>query len=260
MAQNCIAQVAFSTCSYLTSTRSPRARIVKEALETWDGLLDLGFCRRFFVDDRSPSCSATNALLMTSVSSKFDDIRYTPFCHPPHSNFGIVYSFDIADAPYILHLDDDVKVRGSRQKLLQTIQQAVELMDNDSNLLGINLLTLDKPDESQKQWKPKLDYSRDPSNSFAHPAKFFGTCASLIRRDLLNKMTLDEVISLGDAQPAGWEESVSHDTKQFLVSQSTTPFFVDQEAWSVTASSSFGLRKQAKAIRRQAKAIIKKLT
>lgn len=244
MSQNGIRRVAFSTCSYLKATRSSRARIVKNALETWEDLLDLEFCRRYFIDDRSPNCAATNTLLMTSVASKFDEIQYTPFDHPPHSNFGIVYSYDIADTCYVLHLDDDVQVRGSKKEILDTIANAVEIMDNDEEILGINLLTLDRSDGGQDPWKPKHVYSRAPESGFGHPAKYFGTCSSIIRRSLLKNMTLDDVISHGNAQPSYWERIVTRDVKQFLVAQCPTPFFVDQEAWSVTATAVFGLREQ----------------
>lgn len=218
----------------MKSTKSRRASIVKESISTWTELLRYDFKDRYFVDDRSKNYSGIKILEQSSVAGKFDQIHVFPFSHAQHSNFGIVYSIEIANSSYVLHLDDDVMIKGTRSELIEYINKCVKLLDADKNILGINVLTLQLDLEAQKPWHPEKEYG--DNSGFSHPYQFFGTCACILRRELLQRMSLDDVIANGPKQPKHWERIVSQDKHQFLVANAETPFVAHPKAWTITAT------------------------
>jgi hypothetical protein len=228
--------LTFTTCCYLTSTTSPRAKIVKKCFDTWESLLSLDFAQKCFVDDRSTNSAGINILKETKIAEAFDVVYYVPFSHPPHSNFGIVYSYDIAITKYILHIDDDVIVAGTHAEISNLIERAILILETDPSILGINLLNLSNPMNEQMRWAPSKAYDHDTSNTFCHPVKYFGTCAGIIRRELLGRLSLRDVIAYGANQPAHWEKIISKTSDEFLVINKTSPFSVPPEAWKIQAT------------------------
>jgi len=242
-----LSKISFSTCCFLKSVRSRRASIVKESIGSWTELLEYEFKNRYFVDDRSENYTGLKTLEHSKVAGKFEQIHYFPFAHAPHSNFGIVYSLEIANSPYILHLDDDVITRSSKLEISEFIQKCIKILDEDKNILGINILTLDS---KMAQWLPENRYEQDINGDFSHPREFFGTCACIIRRDLLKLVSFNQIVSHGTNQPMHWERMVSQNTNSFLVSNVATPFLAHPEAWTTNATSRTKIKKIARKIRR----------
>jgi len=247
-------KLGFSTCSYLHTLRGPRARIVRHALGTWGGLLSLPFQRRVFLDDQSPDCNAIRNLAAAGCLTAFDGVHYCSFAHPPHSNFGIVLSYELTDTPYILHLDDDVEVTGAVNASRAFVEEALHVLDTDPAILGINLLTLtDVAFDTQGLWKPDAPYDGPGGGPFAHPKAYFGTCASLIRRELLDVVGLDAIRGWGAEQPAHWERLVSRDPGAFLVSTAPTPFSVSQASFFDKSTTDRTWRQRARFRLRQSR-------
>lgn len=236
-------KLSFATCTYLRSPRGARAKLVQRAIETWGPLLGLPFYRKIFLDDRSSSCSGIRTLLATNVADKFDEIHYSSLNHPPHSNFGIVMSYTLCGTEYVLHFDDDVAVVGSLQECRSFIEKMLQIMEEDPTIMGINCLTLDR---KQFWWKPGKGYRLDPEGTFAHPSKLFGTCAGLIRRELLERVSLEDVVNWGSRQPATWEQLVSDVPASFLVAVCPTPFRVEDLAWTTRSTSAVSIRRKVR--------------
>ena len=238
-------KTSFCTCCYLSSLSNYRASLVRNAIKTWEQFLELPFGEKVFLDDASPDINGIRLLKQTNTLNKFDNVSYNTLIHAPHSNFGILSSMEICRSEYILHLDDDIKVTASYEDCRKFLEAALEALEKDENLLGINLLTM--PNEFDKNWFPGNDYSG--SDIFAHPKKYFGTAACLIKRKLLERVSLADIINWGEKQPHTWEVLVSDDAASFLVSKVTTPFGLDLDAWvhhSVTNKSWRGIKKRMK--------------
>lgn len=242
-----MSKISFSTCCFVKSVRSRRASIVKESIGTWTGLLKYEFKKKYFVDDRSENFSGLKILEQSNVAGKFDQVHFFPFTHAPHSNFGIVYSIEIASSPYILHLDDDVIIKSSESEISEYIDKCIKILDEDKKILGINILTLDA---EMAQWLPENRYEQDICGDFSHPRQFFGTCACIVRRDLLKLVSFDQIVSHGSNQPMHWERMVSRNTDNFLVSNIATPFVAHPEAWATNATSRSKIKKIANKLRR----------
>lgn len=242
---NLFGKTSFCTCSYLSELNNRRASLVRGAIQTWDKLLELPFAEKIFLDDGSPDVNGIRLLKQSNYLNKFDDVRYNSLVHPPHSNFGILSSMTVCQGDYIFHLDDDIRVTASYEDCLKFLEQSIDILDKDEKILGINLLTM--PKEFQKEWFPANDYPG--SNVFAHPNKYFGTAACLIKRTLLERVSLTDIINWGEQQPHTWEVLVSDDASSFLVSKEKTPFGLDLDAWvyhSVTNKSLRGIKKRLK--------------
>jgi hypothetical protein len=192
-------------------------------------------------------------MLASSAENSFDTIEYVPFRHPPHSNFGIVYSLSLARTPYVLHLDDDVRVEWDAENCVDFILSATDALEKDPTILGINCLNQRPigPWSPRDEWLGTRPYLGDPSGTFQHPGKYFGTCASLIRRDLVERVPLSQIRSLGASQPDFWEKMVSRSTNEFLAASGETPFRVDAEAWTMRATHLPGRLAEARALIRR---------
>lgn len=59
---------------------------------------------------------------------------------------------------------------------------------------------------------------------YSHPRKYYGTAASIIRRELLDRVPLEQIVSWGSNQPANWEKLVTNSTKNFATGPLKTPF------------------------------------
>lgn len=219
------AKTSFCTCSYIKSLRDHRASLVRNSIDSWNEFLELPFVERIFLDDGSPDVNGIRLLKSSKSINKFDEVRYNTLIHPPHSNFGIVYSMNICRGEYILHLDDDINVTGSYQECLNLLTKCLEILEQDESILGINLLTM--PKEFRQEWFPGEDYKDD----FAHPQKYYGTAACLIRKTLLEKVSLADIINWGAQQPNYWEVLVSDSASSFLVSKVPTTFGLNLDAW-----------------------------
>lgn len=237
------AKTSFCTCCYLKSLRDYRASLIRSSIETWDKLLEIPFAEKIFLDDGSPNVNGIRLLKSTKNINKFDEVRYNTLIHPPHSNFGIVYSMNLCQSEYILHLDDDINVTGSYQECLNLLERSLEILEQDENILGINLLTM--PKEFQPEWFPGEDYKDD----FAHPKKYYGTAACLIRRKLLERVTLADIINWGEQQPHTWEVLVSDKASSFLVSKVPTTFGLNLDAWVYHSVSKNNLRSIKKRVK-----------
>lgn len=220
-------KTSFCTCSYLKSLRNRRASLVRNALKSWDEFLEIPFTERIFLDDGSPNINGIQLLKSSNVIHKFDEVKYNTLLHPPHSNFGIVNSMALCKGEYILHFDDDINVTGSYEECLNLLERGIDILDKDESILGINLLNM--PREFEKNWFPDQDYSG--SGIFAHPKKYFGTAACLIKKKLLEKVSLTDIIEWGSQQPDIWEILVSDDVSSFLIAKDSTPFGLDLDAW-----------------------------
>lgn len=238
-------KTSLCVCSYMKSLRSHRASLVRGAVQTWDKFLELPFAEKIFLDDCSPEVNAIRLLKASDNFSKFDCVRYNTVVHPPHCNFGTLFSMSLCQGEYILHIDDDIRITASPEECLEFVERSIDVLDKDENILGINILTM--PNEFDKNWFPGQDYrGRD---DFAHPNKYFGSAASLIRKKLLDRVGLTDIINWGTQQPDVWEKLISHDPSSFLVSKVPTPFGLDLDAWvypSVTLNKWRVIKKQVK--------------
>jgi hypothetical protein len=225
---NSLSKISFCTCSYIKSLHHPRASIVRRAIQSWDNFLELPLAEKIFLDDGSPDINGIKILKLSNTLKKFDEVRYNTLTHPPHSNFGIIASMALCKSEYILHLDDDINVSGSFQDYINLLDRSIDVLDKDENILGINLLTM--PNEFDKDWFPGKDYCEN--GYFAHPNKYFGTAACLIKKKLLEKVSLTDIINWGEQQPGYWEKLVSDDVSSFLVTKVLTPFIVDVDTWA----------------------------
>lgn len=222
-------RVSLCICSYVKSPSTRRASIVQRAMQTWDQFLKLPFSEKIFLDDGSPDANGIRLLKLSNNVSQFSRIQYNTIPHPPHCNFGTLLSFSLCKEDYILHIDDDIFFASSYHDAQLFLERCIDVLDQDSSILGINLLTL--PEGISPHWSPNRDYALD--SSFAHPNEYFGTAASLIRRELLDKVTLAQVLEWGAQQPANWEELVSDNTSIFLIAKPKTPFEIDLDSWVV---------------------------
>jgi glycosyltransferase involved in cell wall biosynthesis len=207
-------------------------------MQSWENLLELPFVEKIFLDDGSPDINGIKALKLSLNLNKFNEVRYNTIIHPPHSNFGILSSMTLCRGEYILHIDDDIYITGSYQDYISIIEKSLNVLEQDKNILGINLLTM--PSEFDKRWFPGKDYSS--SDDFAHPNRYFGTAACLIKRKLLEKVSLADIRNWGQQQPEVWEILVSDDVSSFLVTKVPTPFGLDLDAWVYQSTSGINLR------------------
>lgn len=228
-------KTSFCTCSYLKSVRDYRASIVYRAMQGWHSLLKLPFAEKIFLDDSSPDFNGMRMLKYSNKLNDFDSVRYNTMLHPPHSNFGILMSMSLCKGEYIMHVDDDVKVSETERDCLNFLEHSLIIMQENKDILGINLMTPDFKSENTEPWTPGKDYPN--SNTFAHPKKYFGTAVCLIRRELLEKVSLADIFSWGSQQPNTWEQLVSDDTSSFLVSKVATPFTIEYDSWLFNSTS-----------------------
>jgi hypothetical protein len=228
-----LSKTSFCTCSYLKSLQHPRAAIVRGALQSWEQFLELPFAEKIFLDDGSLNINGIKTLRLSPIFQKFDEVRYNTIIHPPHTNFGIISSMNICRSDYILHLDDDIYITGSYPDYIEVMEKSLAVLEQDENILGINLLTM--PSQFDKDWFPDKGYWRN--DDFAHPHKYFGTAACLIKKKLLEKVSLADIINWGSQQPAVWEILISDDVSSFLVSKVPTPFVVDVDTWAYSSTS-----------------------
>jgi hypothetical protein len=235
---NLLRKTSFCTCSYLKSLRNRRADIVRDAIQSWDKFLELPFAEKIFLDDGSPDINGIKLLKSSNIIHKFNDVKYNTLVHPPHSNFGIVTSMSFCRGEYILHFDDDINVTDSYEHCFDLLERSLDVLDKDENILGINFLTM--PSQFEKDWFPDKDYSKN--NSFAHPKKYFGTAACLIRKKLLEKVGLIDIVNWGAQQPDMWERLVSDDASSFLVAKAPTPFGLELDSWVYQSTSTVSLR------------------
>lgn len=222
-------KTSFSTCSYIKSLRDYRALIVRRAIQSWAKVLELPFAEKIFLDDSSPDLNGIKLLQSSNQINRFDCVRYNTMSHPPHSNFGILISLNFCKSDYIFHLDDDIQIVGTHQDCINILEHGLTILNEDKNILGINLMHVDR--SAGGKWGPSKDYFG--SDVFSHPLQYFGNSASLIRRELLEVVSLKKIFTWGKKQPTNWEELVSNsdDTSSFLVAKVGTPFTVDNDAW-----------------------------
>jgi hypothetical protein len=226
-------ETSLCTSSYLKSLRSRRASIVKRAMQSWEKILELPFAEKIFLDDGSPSVNGIKMLELTKNIHKFDEVRYHTLLHPPHCNFGQLACMTLCKNKYIMHIDDDIRITGTAQDCLNFLESALSLLDKDENILGINIYTM--PDQFDKDWFPGKDYYG--RTDFAHPNKYFGNAICLMKKELLKKVSLADIINWGTQQPDGWEKLVSDDPAHFLVTKVPTPFGIEIDAWVVQSTS-----------------------
>lgn len=224
-------RLSLNCCSFLRSSLGPRAWVVRSAMKTWKALVPLPFQRRIFLDDRSKDCLGIRMLAGVGLLENFEEVRYQNVAHPPHSNFGIVQVLTMGDSEYIMHLDDDVHLSGTGDEIRDWITAALRVLAQDESLMGINLLR----DASASAWGGVEKYAAD--ERFAHPRQYFGTAASIIRRTLLDKVSIDQINAWGAQQPDVWERLVSDNPRRFLVARQPSPFVIQESAWLVTATS-----------------------
>ncbi|MDF5722953.1 MAG: hypothetical protein PUP91_21265 [Rhizonema sp. PD37] len=228
-------KTSFSTCSYIKSLRYQRASIARRAIQSWAKLLELPFAEKIFLDDSSPDFNALKVLQSSDEINHFDSVSYNTRSHPPHTNFGTVTSLNLCKSDYIFHLDDDIQIVGSHQDCLNILEHGLTILHEDKNIMGINLMHIDM--SAGGKWGPGKDYFG--SDVFSHPTQYFGNSACLIRRELLEVISLDQIFNWGKKQPAGWEELVSNTdkTSSFLVAKVATPFIVDNDTWLFKSTS-----------------------
>ncbi len=231
--------IAFSTCSYLKRRPGERAKMVFEAISTWKGLLNLPFAEKIFLDDRSAEFGGLRLLASTQLLDRFTRAEYCTVKHPPHSNFGIVRSLELASTPYIMHLDDDVYVSGTSDECRRLIDTAIHVMEQDPAIMGFNLLRLD-PSFHGEQWLKGEPYGKQ--TGLFHPKKYFGTAACLIRRTLLERVTFSQLELWGESQPGVWEALVTTDPRQFITGTSESPFYVKRTSYFFNATSEISTR------------------
>jgi hypothetical protein len=231
--------ITFSTCSYIKDISGVRGRMVRSAINSWAEMLQLPFAEKIFLDDQSPNSAALSLLDACSMRGKFSRVLYHDIKHPPHSNFGIVASMRLATTPFILHLDDDVFATGTLDEFRSFIELAAGLMEDDSSILGCNMLTVDKHIHGT-EWQPGKIYDRFPA--WSHPQKYFGTGACLVRRELLQRVTFEQLMAWGAAQPATWEQLVTKSPAEFLTGPLKTPFGSRDAAFLYSATANASLR------------------
>jgi hypothetical protein len=231
--------MAFSTCCYMKKHPGERAKMVFEAISSWKELLDLAFAEKIFLDDRSPEFSGLRLLTSTQLLDKFTRAEYCTIDHPPHSNFGIVRSLELTSAPYIMHLDDDVHVKGTPNDCKRLIDLAIDVMERDSTIMGFNLLNLD-PSFHGEQWLPGEPYQERAG--LHHPTRYFGTAACVIRRTLLERVPFSQLQLWGTLQPGVWEALVTDDTRQFITVLHGSPFSVKKTSYFFNATSEISTR------------------
>ncbi|MEH2453955.1 hypothetical protein [Nostoc sp.] len=228
-------KTSFSTCSYIKSLRDHRPVIVRRAIQSWAKLLELPFAEKIFLDDSSPDLNGIKLLQSSNQMNPFDCVRYNTRSHAPHCNFGTVISLNICKSEYIFHLDDDIQIVGSHQDCINILEHGLTILNEDKNILGINLMHVDR--SAGGQWGPNKDYFG--SDVFSHPVQYFGSSGCLIRKELLEIVSLEEIFNWGKKQPANWEElvSTSDNTSSFLVAKVGTPFTVDNDTWLFKSTS-----------------------
>lgn len=231
--------IAFATCSYLKSRPGDRAPMVFGAISSWKDMLDLPFAEKIFLDDRSPQCGALRLLASTNLLEKFTRAEYCATAHPAHCNFGYIGAVQLATTPYVLHLDDDVYVTGSRQQCKEIIDLAIRVMEEDRTIMGFNLLNLD-PSFHAKEFLPGEAYRKDLG--LYHPRKLFGNAVSIIRRDILERIPYSLLLERGENQLGGWENEVSVNTREFLVGDRPTPFEVESTSYFFSSTSEISRR------------------
>lgn len=231
---NFLQPVAFATCSYLKRRPGARKAMVLRALTSWGDLLDLPFAEKIFLDDRSPDLGALRLLASTHLLEKFTRVEYCSVAHPAHCNFGYVGAVQLAASPYILHLDDDVSVTGSPQECAQWIDLAIRVMEEDPKIMGFNLLHLD-PSFHGPDFLPDRPYREELG--LYHPKKYFGNAVSIIRRELLGRLSYEELLRRGANQRGGWENEVSVSPAEFVVANKKTPFEVENTSYFYSATS-----------------------
>ncbi len=231
------AQTSFCTCAYLSEHSGVRRRLVRRALTTWTPLLDLPFNERVFIDDHSPGQGALQVLEASGLRERFEHATYAVEAHPPHSNFGIVASYAAARGPFVVHLDDDVQVRGTPENLRKFLESALAILASDERILGINILTL--PSDAAEDYVPAQPAAAHPG--YAHPVRYFGTAASIIRQSLLDRVSSADIRGYGAQQPAFWEVLVStgegRGVGDFLVAPQPTPFVIPKDAWLFSSTA-----------------------
>lgn len=222
-------KTSFSTCSYIKSLRDYRASIVRSAIQSWAKLLELPFAEKIFLDDSSPDLNGMKVLQSSNQINHFDSVRYNTISHPPHCNFGTVISLNLCKSDYIFHLDDDIQIVGTHQDCINILEHGLTILHEDKNIMGINLMHVDR--SAGGQWGPSKDYFG--SDVFSHPFQFFGSSGCLIKKELLEVVSLEKILNWGKKQPANWEELISNsdNTSSFLVAKVGTPFTVDNDAW-----------------------------
>jgi len=213
--------------------------MVSEAISTWSDLLDLPFAEKYFLDDQSHDFGALKLLVSGNLLGKFTHAEYCTIRHSPHSNFGIVRGLELATTPYIMHLDDDVYVSGTADQCKEAITLAIDVMENDQTIMGFNLLNLD-PSFHGADWLQDEPY-RKHSGLF-HPKKYFGAAASVIRRELLDRIPFVQLMVWGDKQPDIWESLVTKSPKEFIAGTQNSPFQVKRTSYFFSATNEISTR------------------
>lgn len=231
--------VSFAACSYLNPKNHYRKRIISTTLLTWHELLDLPFTERIFLDDRSPDFAASKLFHKLNLVDKFDRFEYTTLRHPPHSNFGIVGTLNLASTPYILHLDDDVSVVAPSAICFDWIDRCIRIMDADSSIFGCYL---GRVGPETCPWSPGKPYPTPLGQGFHHPLELFGTTASIIRRELLDRVGLAQIRKWGEKQPDNWEVLVSEKPENFLMNIGPTPFLATDNSYFFSSTKKPTLR------------------
>jgi len=227
-------KVSFCACSYIRTRWSRRTTIVENAMRTWHALLNLPFAEKIFLDDNSPNFNGLKILNKCKILENFDEIRYNSLKHAIHSNFGIVKSMSFCKHDYILHIDDDIKIIGSTQECFDYINKALQILDKDKSIIGINILSLTAI--TLPEWCGGRDYYE--GGDYAYTNKYFGTAACLIRKQLLEDVGLDDVMNMGEHQRCSYEVLVSDAKKStsFLVAKTQTPFVIENSAWKFSTT------------------------
>jgi hypothetical protein len=195
-----------------------------------------------FIDDGSPGALALSEMCASGLHRSFDSVQYNSREHPLHSNFGIIESLSAARTTFIVHLDDDVEVHASSTDLELYLGDCLAILASDASILGISLLTQDDG-ITLEEWRPSVRYSQSGSEkitvALAHPNRYFGTAACVIRRDLIDRHPRELVYAAGSDQTRNWEELVSTDPREFLVNCTASPFAVVPSAWKYRATYSW---------------------
>ncbi|MEH2351726.1 hypothetical protein [Nostoc sp.] len=186
-------KTSFSTCSYIKSSRDYRTLIVCRAIQSWAELLELPFAEKIFLDDSTPDLNRIKLLQSSNQMNRFDCVRYNTRSHPPHCNFGTVISLNLCKSEYIFHLDDDIQIVGTHQDWINILEHGLTILNEDKNILGINLMHVDR--SAGGQWGPGKDYFG--SDVFSHPVQYFGSSGCLIRKKLLEIVSLEEIFNWG---------------------------------------------------------------
>jgi hypothetical protein len=213
--------------------------MVLGAFSTWADLLDLPFAEKIFLDDRSPECGGLKLLASAQLLDKFTRAEYCTVKHPPHSNFGIVASMRLATTPYIMHLDDDVYVSGTPDDCKRAIDRAVHMMEQDPAIMGVNLLSLD-PSFHGQEWLKGEPYGEQ--SGLFHPRKYFGAAASVIRRELLERVPFAQLMAWGENQPGVWEALVTNSPREFIAGTQDGLFSVKRTSYFFSATNEISTR------------------